>query len=123
MVLLKLNNIEGLYKKKAGKRLGRGRSSGKGKTSSRGMKGQKARFKVRAGFEGGQTPFIKRIPKIGDNMKLIRKNVCNVITTDALYYFFTSTVNVRNIEKLKINKEELKKLGFLKSKNLSLIHI
>lgn len=44
------------------KRVGRGTSSGKGKTSSRGQKGQKARGKVRLGFEGGQTPLFKRLP-------------------------------------------------------------
>ncbi len=49
------------------KRLGRGIGSGKGKTSGRGHKGQKSRSgsKIRIGFEGGQTPFYKRIPKFG----------------------------------------------------------
>lgn len=44
------------------KRLGRGHSSGKGKTSGRGTKGQKARGRIRPGFEGGQRPLIKRLP-------------------------------------------------------------
>ncbi len=44
------------------KRVGRGRGSGKGKTSGRGMKGQKARSKVKLGFEGGQLKLIKRLP-------------------------------------------------------------
>ncbi|MCZ0718073.1 50S ribosomal protein L15 [Aerococcus kribbianus] len=49
------------------KRIGRGTSSGQGKTSGRGQKGQKARSggKVRLGFEGGQTPLFRRIPKRG----------------------------------------------------------
>ncbi|KAJ9054262.1 YmL10 [Entomophthora muscae] len=50
------------------KRVGRGRSSGHGKTCGRGQKGQKARSgngKPRIGFEGGQTPLFKRIPKRG----------------------------------------------------------
>lgn len=49
------------------KRVGRGMSSGHGKTSGRGQKGQNARAGggTRPGFEGGQTPFIKRIPKRG----------------------------------------------------------
>ena len=42
----------------------RGRSSGHGKTSGRGMKGQKARGKTRIGFEGGQMPLQRRIPKL-----------------------------------------------------------
>ena len=47
------------------KRKGRGRSSGHGKTSSRGQKGQHARNTVRLGFEGGQMPLVRRIPKLG----------------------------------------------------------
>ena len=47
------------------KRLGRGRASGHGKTSSRGQKGQHARNTTRPGFEGGQMPLVRRIPKLG----------------------------------------------------------
>jgi large subunit ribosomal protein L15 len=53
---------------KKAKRVGRGESSGMGKTSGRGGKGQKARSgngKVRLGFEGGQMPMYRRIPKRG----------------------------------------------------------
>lgn len=51
-------------KNKDRKRLGRGSSSGIGKTSGKGHKGQKARSgKLRASFEGGQTPLFRRIPK------------------------------------------------------------
>jgi large subunit ribosomal protein L15 len=46
-------------------RVGRGSSSGNGKTAGRGQKGQKARGKVRLGFEGGQMPLYRRIPKRG----------------------------------------------------------
>jgi large subunit ribosomal protein L15 len=51
------------------KRLGSGESSGKGKTSGKGHKGQKARSggSLRLGFEGGQMPLIRRIPKRGFN--------------------------------------------------------
>lgn len=53
--------------KKRHKVVGRGRGSGHGKTSGRGHKGQNARASggVRAGFEGGQMPLIRRIPKRG----------------------------------------------------------
>lgn len=53
--------------KKAKVRVGRGWSSGLGKTSGRGVKGQKSRGKgkVAIGFEGGQMPFHRRIPKSG----------------------------------------------------------
>ncbi|WP_342268763.1 50S ribosomal protein L15 [Spiroplasma endosymbiont of Aspidapion aeneum] len=48
-------------------RVGRGMASGKGKTSTRGHKGQNSRSGggVRPGFEGGQTPLFRRIPKVG----------------------------------------------------------
>ena len=51
------------------KRKGRGHATGNGKTAGRGHKGQKARSggKVRAGFEGGQMPLARRIPKRGFN--------------------------------------------------------
>jgi len=50
-----------------GKRKGRGIGSGNGKTGGRGHKGQKARSggKVRVGFEGGQMPLVRRVPKRG----------------------------------------------------------
>lgn len=52
---------------KKNKRVGRGQGSGMGKTASKGHKGQKARSggKVARGFEGGQQPIHKRLPKIG----------------------------------------------------------
>lgn len=52
---------------KSRKRVGRGDSSGSGKTSGRGQKGQKSRSgaKIRRGFEGGQMPLIRRLPKLG----------------------------------------------------------
>lgn len=48
-------------------RVGRGTSSGNGKTAGCGQKGQKARSKVRLGFEGGQMPLFRRMPKRGFN--------------------------------------------------------
>jgi large subunit ribosomal protein L15 len=52
---------------KAGKRVGRGTGSGLGKTGGRGHKGQKSRSggKVKPGFEGGQMPLQRRLPKFG----------------------------------------------------------
>lgn len=47
------------------KRVGRGNASGIGKTSGRGQKGQRARNTVRMGFEGGQMPLYRRLPKRG----------------------------------------------------------
>ncbi|AXQ77686.1 50S ribosomal protein L15 [Streptococcus chenjunshii] len=53
--------------RKVRKRVGRGSSSGNGKTAGRGQKGQKARSggSIRPGFEGGQTPLFRRLPKRG----------------------------------------------------------
>ncbi|MGE3308504.1 MAG: 50S ribosomal protein L15 [Limisphaerales bacterium] len=55
--------------RRGSKRLGHGESSGKGKTSGRGGKGQSARAggSLRVGFEGGQMPLIRRVPKRGFN--------------------------------------------------------
>lgn len=61
-----LSNLKppaGAHKKRT--RLGRGEGSGKGTTAGRGQKGQTARGKVRAGFEGGQMPLHRRLPKRG----------------------------------------------------------
>ena len=67
MELSKLSPVEGSTQ--VGKRKGRGHGSGNGKTAGRGHKGQKARSggKVRAGFEGGQMPLVRRVPKRGFN--------------------------------------------------------
>jgi len=65
MILNELRAPFGANKKK--KRVGRGESSGLGKTSGRGHKGQKARSGGyhKVGFEGGQMPLVRRIPKRG----------------------------------------------------------
>lgn len=62
------------------KRLGAGESSGKGKTSGRGHKGQKARAggSVRPGFEGGQMPLFRRLPKRGFNNSAFAKQFAEV---------------------------------------------
>ncbi|MDD3478242.1 MAG: 50S ribosomal protein L15 [Candidatus Izemoplasmatales bacterium] len=65
MKLHELKPVEGAIHSK--KRVGRGTSSGTGKTAGRGQKGQNSRTGggVRPGFEGGQTPLFKRLPKRG----------------------------------------------------------
>lgn len=64
---MELGNIKSATVKETKKRVGRGIGSGLGKTSGRGHKGQKARSGggVRRGFEGGQTPLYRRLPKRG----------------------------------------------------------
>ena|SRR5579871_1288566 len=66
--------------RKSPKRLGRGESSGHGKTCGRGHKGQKARKSgnVRIGFEGGQNPLARRLPKKGFTSERPRASVVNL---------------------------------------------
>ena len=62
-----LNQLAPLHQRKDNKRVGRGIGSGKGKTCGRGHKGQKARAGGfhKVGFEGGQMPIQRRLPKFG----------------------------------------------------------
>lgn len=62
--------------RKPGKRLGRGHSAGQGKTSGRGQKGQHSRSGGyhKVGFEGGQMPLQRRLPKVGFNSKLRKQS-------------------------------------------------
>jgi len=62
MQLHHLRPAEGSKKRKI--RVGRGEAGRRGKTAGRGTKGLKARSKVRPGFEGGQTPLLKQMPKL-----------------------------------------------------------
>jgi large subunit ribosomal protein L15 len=111
--MLKLNNIRDSSSLKKSKRVGRGIGSGKGKTSGSGHKGQKARSGVAIkGFEGGQMPLHRRLPKRGF------KNPFRVIY---------SIVNLGDIEKAivekkistkkEITKEDLYKAGLIRKKN------
>ncbi len=84
---MKLHELEGTRKKR--KRVGRGMSSGSGKTSGRGQKGQKARSKVRVGFEGGQTPLFQRLPKRG--FTNVNRKEFAIVNLDALNLFEDDT--------------------------------
>lgn len=89
------------------KRLGKGESSGLGKTSGKGHKGQKARSGsgVRVGFEGGQMPIHRRLPKRGfNNVRFADKVV--VINTAHLQKFFEEGDTV--------NEESLRAKGLVK---------
>lgn len=86
------------------KRVGRGRGSGLGQTAGKGHKGQKARTggRVRWGFEGGQTPLMRRLPKQGFS------NVNYATEYDVL--------NIGQLEKIgaEISPETLEKAGLLR---------
>jgi len=101
MKIHKLSPAEGSTSKS--KRLGRGTGSGLGKTSGKGHKGQNARSGggVRPGFEGGQMPLIRQLPKIG-----FTNNFRKVYTT----------INVGELEVLEANSTVTAEL--LKSKGL-----
>ena len=66
-------------------RVRRGTSSGNGKTAGRGQKGQKARGKVRLGFEGGQMPLFRRMPKRG--FKNINRKEYAIVNLETLNKF------------------------------------
>lgn len=98
--------------RKLHKRVGRGIGSGLGKTSGRGHKGQKSRTgcKIRRGFEGGQTPLYRRIPKFGFSS---RKKI------------FTSEVRLSDINKIPsdvIDLKILKEFNIIK-KNVKYVKI
>lgn len=72
---------------KTGKRIGRGPGSGKGGTSTRGHKGAKSRsgYKKKIGFEGGQMPLQRRVPKFGfKNVNRVEYKAINLSTLQAL---------------------------------------
>ena len=72
---MRLNELSpGKGAKKTGKRFGRGHSAGQGKTSGRGQKGQKSRSGGyhKVGFEGGQMPLQRRLPKVGFNSRMAK---------------------------------------------------
>ncbi len=79
--------------RKSRKRVGRGTSSGMGKTSTRGHKGQWARSGggVRPGFEGGQNPLFKRLPKRGFSNERFAKKFA-IVNIDSLSNFADGTV-------------------------------
>ena len=103
MKLHELSPAEG--SKKAVKRIGRGAGSGQGKTAGKGHKGQNARSGggVAIGFEGGQTPLYKRIPKRGFT-NFTRKEYA-VINLDVLNRFEDGAV---------VTPEVLKETGIVK---------
>lgn len=77
------------------KRLGCGESSGHGKTSGKGSKGQKARSggSIRLGFEGGQMPLIRRLPKRGFNNAAFHKHYAIVNLSDLSAFEAGTVVN------------------------------
>ena len=106
---MSLNNLKPAKgsNKTSGKRLGRGQGSGKGGTSTKGHKGAQSRsgYSRKIGFEGGQMPLQRRIPKFGfKNINRIEYN----------------TINLEDIQNLIDNKKIKKDLTFEKMVELRL---
>ena len=94
------------------KRVGRGYGSGKGRTSTRGHKGAKARsgYKKKIGFEGGQMPLQRRVPKFGfKNINRVEYKAINLDLIQAL---------ADKLGVAKIGVEELINAGFVNKKHL-----
>jgi large subunit ribosomal protein L15 len=110
---MRLNTLSpGPGSRQAAKRVGRGIGSGLGKTSGKGHKGQKARSggTVRPGFEGGQMPLQKRLPKYGFTSRVglvtaeVRTSELNQVEGDIVNLESLEKANVidRNIKRVKI---------------------
>jgi large subunit ribosomal protein L15 len=86
------------------KRLGCGESSGHGKTSGKGHKGQKARSggSIRLGFEGGQMPLIRRLPKRGFNNAAFHKNYAIVNLSDLAEFKSDAVVDEASLREAKL---------------------
>jgi len=92
------------------KRVGRGPASGYGKTATRGQKGQKARsgYSKKRGFEGGQTPLQRRLPKVGFRSKTEKPQAINVDKITAITELEEITMQtLANIVKIKAKKVKL----------------
>ena len=101
----KLKPPEGAKQKR--KRVGRGDGSGHGSYSGRGLKGQKSRSGggVRPGFEGGQLPLIKRLPRVRGFTNIFKEEF-SIVNIAELNRFMPNT---------EITPDELLKLGLIKS--------
>jgi large subunit ribosomal protein L15 len=114
--MLKLNNIVDKSSIKKSKRVGRGIGSGKGKTSGAGHKGQKSRSGVSIkGFEGGQMPLHRRLPKRGFKNPFRKEfSIVNLIDID-------KAINSKKLNPSKeIAKAELLKAGLIRKNNLGI---
>ena len=99
--------------KHAKKRVGRGIASGTGKTCGRGHKGQKSRTggKVQVGFEGGQMPLQRRLPKVGFSS---RKNINTVeLKYDYLEKISDTDITIELLKKHKLINNKAKKVKII----------
>lgn len=111
MKLHHLRPAEGSKKRKI--RVGRGESGRRGKTAGRGTKGLKARSKVRRGFEGGQMPLQRRMPKLRGfrNPNRVEYTVINVERLNAFDAGTTVTADDLRAKGLVKHRGKVKVLG------------
>ncbi|CAL4323755.1 50S ribosomal protein L15 [Buchnera aphidicola (Periphyllus testudinaceus)] len=114
-----LNTIFINCKKKKKKRVGRGIGSGLGKTSGRGHKGQKSRTgsSIRRGFEGGQTPFYRRIPKFGFISR--KKKIKAELKLSELSRLSENIINLEILKKRNIIKSYIQHVKIISSGKFS----
>jgi len=96
------------------KRVGRGQGSGTGKTAGRGQNGQKSRsgYSKKRGFEGGQQPLYKRLPKIGFTSRVEKPYVINVEKIKAVAELDEITLEtIRSVHKIGKNVTRVKLIG------------
>jgi large subunit ribosomal protein L15 len=96
------------------KRVGRGQGSGTGKTAGRGNKGQKSRsgYSRKRGFEGGQMPLYKRLPKVGFTSKIEKPYVINVEKIKAVAELAEITLeSIKSVHKLGKTVTRVKLIG------------
>lgn len=112
MALNNLNPAEGSTHSK--KRVGRGQASGMGKTASRGCNGQKSRsgYKIKRGFEGGQQPLQRRLPKVGFTSRVIKPYVINVDRIKVIAGLEEITMDsIRSVHKISSSVLKVKLIG------------
>jgi len=96
------------------KRVGRGQGSGTGKTAGRGNKGQKSRtgYSRKRGFEGGQMPLYRRVPKVGFISKVEKPYVINVERIKAIAELSEITLeSIKSVHKLQKSVTRVKLIG------------
>ena len=96
------------------KRVGRGQGSGTGKTAARGQKGAKSRtgYSRKIGFEGGQQPLQRRLPKVGFTSRVIKPLAINIAKYPAIKELAEITIDsVRDIVKFKKSITKIKLIG------------
>jgi large subunit ribosomal protein L15 len=116
-----LNNLKpGEGAKKARRRVGRGIGSGLGKTAGRGHKGQKSRAGGfhKVGFEGGQMPLQRRLPKRGFKSPHVKYNA--EVTLAALQRLGAAEVDLLTLKQAKLVSELVKNVKVIKSGELTI---